>query len=195
MTSPPLDVRPGDMGLIHDRSWGGLGIGVLQFLDDIMQGRWRKAERDSRWRHLFVVESVDVAADVVHVVEAWPGGARRHTYSLSDPDVLWSSGRGGLFDLSGSQRVTVVEWLVAHLKAPYSWAGYLLKAVKDSPLPVPMVERLLERQLVNKGHYQCAWLGAAAYAAAGVGWPRAVWDLDPDDIGAMVEAAPLLPGA
>lgn len=194
MTGPAVPVRPGDMGLIHDRSWGGVGIGVLEYLDDVMQGFWRKAERDSRWRHLFVVESVD--GDVVHAIEAWPGGARRNTYSLSDPDILWSSGRAGLFDLDDGQRDSAVAWCVEHLGAPYSWLAYPLKALKDSPLPVPLVERALERQVVNKGRFMCSWFGCAAYAAgAGTVWPCPVWDEDPDDVGTLIEAAPLVSAA
>lgn len=189
----PPPVQRGDMGLVHDRTWGGVGIGVLEYLDDIMQWHWSKAERDSLWRHLFVVESVD--GDAVHAVEAWPGGARRNTYRLDDPDVLWSSGRGAQFGLSDSQRDTVVEWCVAHLGAPYSWVAYPLKALRDAPVPVPFVERAMERQVTKSGHYMCSWFGAAAYRAARVSWPRPVWDLDPDDVAALVQAAPLQAGA
>jgi hypothetical protein len=179
------------MGLVHDRTSGGVAIGVAEFLDELMLGHWRKAERDSLYRHVFVVESVDPDG-TVHAIEAWPGGARRSTYRADAPDVLWSSGRGGLFDLSDAQRDMVVAWCVAHLGAPYSWAAYPLKALKDCPLPVPFVERAMERQVTESGHFMCSWFGAAGYEAAGVHWPKPVWDLAPSDLGDLVLSAPLL---
>lgn len=187
-------VLPGDMGFVHDRTSGGIAIGVMQFLDDLMRGLWRKAARDAKWRHVLVVESVDPDG-TVHAIEAWPGGARRNTYPVDDPSIMWSSGRGGLFALTDPQRVQVVAWCVAHLEAGYSWLDYGLKALADAPIPVPFVEKVLEHRVLSSGHFMCSWFAAASRAAVGVEWPTPVWDLDPDDLAALCEAAPLLPDA
>jgi hypothetical protein len=178
------------MGFVHDRTDAGLAIGVMQFLDDLMRGLWRKAARDAKWRHVLVVESVDQDG-TVHAIEAWPGGARRSLYRVDDPGIMWSSGRGGLFALTGGQRGQVVEWCVAHLKAGYSWADYALKALTDAPIPVPFVEKALERRVTKSGHFMCSWFAAASRAAVGVEWPQPVWDLDPDDLAALAETAPV----
>lgn len=171
-------VLPGDLGLVRMCGAGGVAIGVAEWLDEVAQGHWRKADRDSLYRHVFVVESVD--GNVVHAVEGWPGGARRNTYRLDDATILWSSGR---VDLTDAQRATIVAWAVEHLGAGYSWLDFACQAAMN--LRVPLAGRWLERRVIKSGHYLCSAYGMAAYhAAAAELWspPRWCGAVAPSDI-------------
>jgi uncharacterized protein YycO len=158
---------------------GGLAIGVAEWLDEVAQGHWRRADRDSLYRHVFVVESVD-SDGTVHAIEAWPGGARRSTYRLAGSSILWSSGR---IELTEIQRAVVVRWAVDHLGAPYSWLDFVLQAGLN--LHVPGARGWLERRVIRSGHYLCSGFVAGAYNVAGVRlWtpPRAAYDVAPSDL-------------
>lgn len=177
MTAPA--VLPGDFGLVHDRSDAGIAIGVAEFLDELAQGHWRTAKRASLYRHAFGVEKVDPNG-TVHALEAWPGGARRNTYRLDDPDILWSSGH---FDLSDEQRQLAVAWWVEHLDDRYSWDSYLRQAAVR--LHVPFAPAALARQIEQRHEELCSQYIDCGYQAAAYQLfadRRAPYDVAPSDL-------------
>jgi uncharacterized protein YycO len=171
-------VLAGDFGLVHDRSDAGLAIGAAEWLDELAQGHWRSADRASLWRHAFLVEKVD--GQLVHAIEAWPGGARRHTYGLDDPSIRWSSGH---FQLADDQREAIVSWAVEHLGAKYSWLAYARQAAVR--LHVPFAADWLARQVTKHGSYLCSQYVDAGWQAAGLHLfqdGRAPYDVAPSDL-------------
>lgn len=180
-----LGVLPGDFGLVHDRSDAGLAIGAAEFLDELAQGHWRKAKRDSLWRHAFGVESVDPDG-TVHAIEAWPGGARRNTYHVDDPNILWSSGH---FDLTDDQRTLVVGWWVQHLGDRYAWDAYLRQAAVR--LHVPFAAAALARQIEERHEELCSQYIDCGYQAAVYQLfadRRAPYDVAPSDLADLIGA-------
>lgn len=183
MTTPA--VRPGDFGLTRESGPGGAAITVAELLDEVAQGRWSKAARAAAYDHAFLVESVD-ADGTVHAIEAWPGGARRNTYRVDEPGLLWSSGH---FDLTDAERTAIVAWAVAHLDAPYSWRAYLVQAAVR--LHVPFGQKLLERQINAHGEFLCSQYVDAAWQAAGYHLfadGRAPYDVAPSDLADLIGA-------
>lgn len=173
------DVLPGDFGLIPVSGAGGVALRVAEFADEVAQGHWRRADRDSLYRHAFLVESVDPDG-TVHALEAWPGGARRNTYALTDSRILWSSGR---FDLTGAQRRTIVAWGVAHLGDGYAWPVYLRQAAVR--LHVPFAAAALKRQVEDRREYICSQYLDCGYQAAEFHLfadGRAPYDVAPNDL-------------
>jgi uncharacterized protein YycO len=149
---------------------GGVAIGAAEFLDELAQGHWRRADRDSLYRHVFGVERVD-SDGTVHAVEGWPGGARRAVYRLEDSSILWSSSR---VELTNVQREVIVVWLVAHLGAKYSWLDFAAQGALN--LHVPLAGRWLEHRVEKSGRYLCSAYQMAAWHAAGVElWSPARW--------------------
>jgi hypothetical protein len=165
---PETVVRPGDFGLQHCRTDAGLLIGAMEVLDELAQGRsWTRASRAALYRHVFGVESVD-ADGTVHALEAWPGGARRNTYRLDDPDILWSSSSSNpVLQLTDGQRDEVVAWWVRHLGARYSFADYAAQLL--TRLHVPLAARWMLHRVETSGHFlcsqwiDCGWLAAGAH--------------------------------
>jgi uncharacterized protein YycO len=158
---------------------GGLLIRAAEWVDEVAQGHWRKADRDSLYQHVFGVESVD-ADGTVHAIEAWPGGARRATYQAADPGILWSTGR---VELTDEQRAAIVAWAVDHLGAKYSWQDFAAQAAMN--LHVPLAGRWLEHRVTKSGRYLCSMYWSAAYDAAGAPLftpPRWCGDVAPSDI-------------
>jgi hypothetical protein len=178
-------VRPGDFGLVHDRSNAGLAIGAAEFLDEVAQGHWRRAKRSSLYRHAFGVEKIDPDG-TVHAVEAWPGGARRNTYRANDPDILWSSGH---FDLTDQQRDLVVGWWVEHLGDRYAWDAYLRQAAVR--LHVPFAPAALARQIEQRHEFLCSQYVDCGYQAAACQLfadKRAPYDVAPSDLADLLGA-------
>jgi hypothetical protein len=164
---------------------GGVAIGAAEFLDELAQGHWRKADRDSLFRHVFGVERVD-SDGTVHAIEAWPGGARRARYRLEDSSILWSSGR---VEVTDEQRVLIVQWLVGHLDAKYSFLDFVAQAALN--LRVPLAGRWLEHRVEKSGHYLCSAYQMAGWHAAGVElWSPARWcgAVAPSDIADVLTA-------
>lgn len=197
MTGPLPAVRQGDFGLQHCRTDAGLLIGAAEFLDELAQGRgWTRASRDSLWRHVFGVESVD-ADGTVHAVEAWPGGARRNVYRVDDPDILWSSSSPNpVLQLTDAQRTEIVAWWLAHLGAPYSFADYAAQAL--TRLHVPLAAGWMLRRVEVSGRFLCSQFIDCGWQAAGAhlftdGRPPGL--VAPSDLGDLVQAAPPLPTA
>jgi hypothetical protein len=181
----PAGVLPGDFGLKRESGPGGLAITVAQVLDEWAQGHWRKAERDAQFDHALIVESVDPDG-TVHAVEAWPGGARRNTYRVDDPSMVWSSGR---YDLTVDQQAGIVGWAVAHLHARYSALAYVRQAVVR--LHLPFGRAWLARQIVARKEYLCSQYVDCAYAAVGVRLftdGRAPYDVAPSDLADLLSA-------
>lgn len=173
------DVRPGDLGLRRIPGAGGWVIRAAEVLDEICQGHWRKADRDSLYQHVFGVESVDPDG-TVHAIEAWPGGARRALYVASDPGILWSSGR---VELTDAQRDIIVAWMVDHLGARYSWADYAYQGAMN--LHIPLAGRWLQHRIEKSGRFLCsAFMMAAWHEAAAELWspPRWCGRIAPSDI-------------
>lgn len=175
-------LRPGDFGLVHSNSHTGRAIGAAEWLDEVVQGHWRSADRASLYRHAFLVERVD--RDQVHAIEARPSGASRAVYPLDGPNILWSAGH---FQLTDEQRGAIVAWAVAHIGAGYSWAAYLRQAAVR--LHVPGAAALLARQVEVSGQYICSQYVDAAYQAAGVHLfadGRAPYDVAPSDLAELL---------
>ncbi|WP_042400260.1 hypothetical protein [Streptacidiphilus carbonis] len=182
MTAPVL---PGDFGLIPVSGVGGGALRVAEFLDEVAQGHWRSADRDSLYRHVFLVERVD-ADGTVHALEAWPGGARRNTYRLDDPRILWSSGH---FALTPEQRQIIVAWGVDHLGDGYAWDVYLRQAAVR--LHVPFAAAALKRQVEDRNEYICSQYQDCAYQAAKEHVfmdGRAPYDVAPNDLAEVLRA-------
>lgn len=176
-------IRPGDFGLVRTRGDTSRLIGVAEWLDEIAQGHWLKADENSLYRHAFLVERVD--GPVVHAIEARPSGAGRAAYKASDARVLWSSGH---IDLAASQRSAIVAWGVNHLDAPYSWRDYLYQAAVR--LRIPGAPELLERQIHQAGEYLCSQFVDAAYQYAGVHLfadGRTPYDVAPSDLAGLLQ--------
>jgi hypothetical protein len=187
---PETVVRPGDFGLQHCRTDAGLLIGAMEVLDELAQGRsWTRASRAALYRHVFGVESVDDDG-TVHALEAWPGGARRNTYRLDDPDILWSSSSSNpVLQLTDRQRDEVVAWWVRHLGARYSFADYAAQLL--TRLHVPLAARWMLHRVETSGHFLCsafidqAWASADAHLFSDGRPPGLV---APSDLGDLVEA-------
>ncbi len=173
------DVLPGDFGLKPEAGPGGLAITAAQFLDELAQGHWSRAARAARFDHAFLVESVE-ADGTVHAIEAWPGGVRRHLYRVDEPGIVWSSGH---FDLTGDQRVGIVAWAVAHLKARYSALAYVRQAVVR--LHLPFGRAWLAHQIEARKEFLCSQLIDAGYLFVKVHMfadGRAPYDVAPSDL-------------
>ena len=171
-------LKPGDFGLVHSHSDTGRAIGAAEWLDEVVQGHWRSADRASLYRHAFLVERVD--GTTVHAIEARPSGAGRAVYPLGNPDILWSAGH---FQLTDAQRQAIVGWAVAHVGAGYSWAAYLRQAAVR--LHVPGAAAWLAHQVEVSGQFICSQYVDAAYQAAGVHLfadGRAAYDVAPSDL-------------
>jgi uncharacterized protein YycO len=169
---------PGDFGLVHTSSDTGRLIGAAEWIDEVAQGHWRRADRASLFRHALLVE--DVVGDTVHAIEARPSGAGRATYRADDPRLLWST---GCIPLTAPERQAIVVWAVAHLRAPYSWLDYLRQAAVR--LHVPGAPALLAHQIEARGEYLCSQFVDAAYQRAGVHLfrdGRAPYDVAPSDL-------------
>lgn len=180
--SEPL---PGDFGLKREAGPGGLAITVAQVLDELAQGHWSRASRYARFDHALLVESVDPDG-TVHAIEAWPGGARRNTYRIEDPGMVWSSGR---YDLTAGQRAGIVSWAVGHLHARYSALAYVRQAVVR--LHLPFGRLWLAHQIEARGEFLCSQYVDAAYAAVGVHLfadGRAPYDVAPSDLADRLSA-------
>lgn len=184
MTTP--QVLPGDFGLLHNRGPVDKLIGAAEVVDELVQGRgWTRSSRDALYRHAFGVERVD-ADGTVHAVEAWPSGARRHTYRLDDPAILWSSGH---FDLTDGQRRQIVAWWVDHLGAGYAWDAYLRQAAVR--LRVPFAASALARQIEERHEFICSqWIDCGWQAGS---YPlfadrRAPYDVAPSDLADLLGA-------
>jgi len=100
------------------------------------------------------------AVDNAHLVEAWPGGARRARIS-EYPDILWSR-----FNLTDQQKRTIVQFNINHIGDQYAWEdipliGLALLTKRATPAWV-------ERIIANPHRWMCSALVDASYRAAGI---------------------------
>jgi hypothetical protein len=108
--------RPGDFTCIPV-SWPvGLGITV---------GQWLDGDRFNFYDHAEIyVGRADTACPYGYTVSTYPDGPGKRPLPCDPaklPGSLWSS---GLIDLTGTQRVDIVEWALAHQDTGYSFADY-----------------------------------------------------------------------
>lgn len=108
--------RPGDFCCVPVSGPVGFGITVGQFLD---------GDRFQFYDHTEVyVGQADAAGPYGYTVSTYPSGPGKRALPCAPaklPGSLWSS---GLVDLTGTQRVDITAWALAHQDTGYSLADY-----------------------------------------------------------------------
>lgn len=147
--------RPGDFCCVPICGPVGFGISVAQ---------WLAGDRFSHYDHTEVyVGQADKAGPFGYTVSAYPGGHGRVALPCAPaqlPGSLWSS---GLIDLSGTQRLGIVDWAVAHQDVGYSALDYLALDLHWLHIPAPGLRAYIK----STGHMICSWFTDASYLYGG----------------------------
>lgn len=148
--------RPGDFCCVPVCGIVGFGIALGQWLDGDRFGTYEHAE--------VYVGQADDAGPFGYTVSAYPGGHGRIALPCTAaklPGSLWSS---GLIDLSGTQRLDITAWALAHQDVGYSVLDYAALALHGLHVPAPGL-----RGYITSTHRMiCSQFVDAAYRDSGV---------------------------
>ena len=147
--------RPGDFCCVPISGPVGAGVTI---------GQWLDGDRFQFYDHTEVyVGRADAAGPYGYTVSAYPDGKGKRALPCAPaalPGSLWSS---GLIDLTGTQRVGITEWALAHQDVSYSFLDYGALILHAMHLNVPGLREYVE----STGHMICSWFTDAAYLLGG----------------------------
>lgn len=179
--SPPVVLaqpRPGDFCCVPVCGPVGLGITV---------GQWLDGDRFQFYDHAEIyVGRADKAGPFGYTVSAYPDRRGKRALPCQParlPGSLWSS---GLIDLTGSQRVGITEWALAHDDTGYAFADYGALVLHRLRIPAPGLREFI----AASGHRICGQFTDAAYAANGVPlFPDGRWEgyVTPGDLAMLLQ--------
>lgn len=148
--------RPGDFCCVPVSGPVGLGITV---------GQWLDGDRFQFYDHAEVyVGQADAAGPYGYTVSTYPRGSGKRALPCQParlPGSLWSS---GLIDLTGTQRVDITAWALAHQDTRYSFADYGALVLHRLGMRDPGLRRYID----SSGHQICSQYTDYAYAVNGV---------------------------
>lgn len=148
--------RPGDFVCVPISGFLGVGVTV---------GQWLDGDRFQFYDHTEIyVGKADADGPFGYTVSAYPDGKGKKPLPCQAamlPGSLWSA---GLIDLTGTQRLDIVEWALAHQDVEYAFLDYgalILHAVH-------LNAGWLRSYIDSTKHMICSQYVDAAYAASGV---------------------------
>ena len=137
---------------------GALGIGITL-------GQWLDGDRWQFYDHTEIyVGEPDDAGPHGYTVATYPNGHGKRALPCPPaelPGSLWSS---GLLDLSGTQRVDIVDYALSHQDTGYSFLDYGALVLHGLRFPFPHLRRYIE----STHHQICSQFVDSAYQAAGI---------------------------
>jgi hypothetical protein len=148
--------RPGDFCCVPVSGPVGFSITVGQWLDGDAFQFYDHAE--------VYVGRADKAGPYGYTVSTYPSGGGKRALPCPParlPGSLWSS---GLIDLTGTQRVGITGWALAHQGTGYSFADYGALFLRMMRVPAPG----LREYIASTRHQICSQYTDAAYLANGV---------------------------
>lgn len=152
-----MTIQPGDFCCVPVSGGVGYLISVGEWLDGDGFGDYDHAE-------IFIGEA-DIYAPYGYTIGAYPGGAAKVALPCPPdklPNALWSSGK---FNLSDSQRTTIVAKATSLIGTPYSALDYFALALhrfklKDNWLKnyIASSDHMICSQLVDYVYYQSGYI-------------------------------------
>ena len=180
--SAPVAVRqprPGDFCCVPVSGPVGFGIEA---------GQWLDGDRFQPYDHAeLYVGRADAAGPYGYTVSTYPSGPGKRALPCPAarlPGSLWSA---GLVDLTGTQRVDITAWALAHQDVGYSLADYGALVLHALRVPAPG----LREYIASTRRMICSQYIDAAYRLNGVPlfddgrWPGYV---KPGDLARLLQA-------
>jgi hypothetical protein len=171
--------RPGDFCCKPISGPVGVGITV---------GQWLDGDRFQFYDHTEIyVGQADDAGPYGYTVSTYPNGSGKRALPCQPaqlPGSLWSS---GLIDLTGTQRVDITDWALAHQNIDYAFIDYGALVLHALHVPAPGLRAFI----AGTGHMICSQYVDAAYRLNGVElFPDKRWEgyVKPGDLAKLLQS-------